>query len=150
MTRVKGWMRGVLLAWLLTCAIAFAQAPNPETVRIAEVIELYTEGTYEGDGGKLRSVFHERAVMQGYLGDELITQSPAQFIEGMERLRMRDSGAEYWSSVVSVEVEGRVAAVTLAETGFPGGMSFTNYFHLIDDGTGWKIISKTFIGSVQP
>ena len=148
MTRIEGWMRGVLLALLLTCAIAFAQAPDPETVRIAEVIELYTQGTYEGDGDKLRSAFHERAVMQGYLGDELVTESPAQFIEGMERLRMRDLGAEYRSSIVSVEVEGRVAAVTLAETGYPGGMSFTNYFHLIDDGTGWKIISKTFIGSV--
>ena len=149
MTWIERWMRGVLIALLLTCAIGFAQAPDPETAHITEAIELYTQGTYEGDGEKLRSVFHERAVMHGYIGDELITESPAEFIEGMERLRMRDSGAEYRSSIVSMEIEGRVAAVTLGETGFPGGMSFTNYFHLIDDGTGWKIISKTFIGSVR-
>ena len=67
----------------------------------------------------------------------------------MENLRLRDSGAEYRSQIVSVEMDGQVAAVTLTETGFPGNMSFTNYFHLIDDGTGWKIISKTFIGSAE-
>ena len=149
MKRIETWLRGILLTLFLTCAISFAQAPDPETARITEAIELYTQGTYEGDGEKLRSVFHERAVMNGYIGDELITESPAEFIEGMERLRMRDLGAGYQPSIVSVEIEGRVAAVTLGETGFPGGMSFTNYFHLIDDGTGWKIISKTFIGSVR-
>ena len=56
MKRIERWMWGVLLALSLTCAIAYAQAPDPETARIAEVIELYTQGTYEGDGEKLRSV----------------------------------------------------------------------------------------------
>ena len=147
MKRIETCLRGILLTLFLTCAIAFAQAP--EAVRIAEAIELYTQGTYEGDGEKLRSVFHERAVMHGYFDDEFIAESPAAFIESVEGLRMRDSGAEYRSSIVSMEIEGRVAAVTLGETGYPGGMSFTNYFHLIDDGTGWKIISKTFTGSVR-
>ena len=149
MNLVEKWIGAVLLSSLLLPAIGYAQAPAPEAASINEVIELYTQGTYEGDGDKLRSVFHDRAVMNGYLGDQLIAADPTPFIEDMENLRLRDSGAEYRSQIVSVEMDGQVAAVTLTETGFPGNMSFTNYFHLIDDGTGWKIISKTFIGSAE-
>lgn len=57
---------------------------------------------------------------------------------------MADAGAPYHGEIVTVDITGMVASVTLKETGFAGGMAFTDYFHLIKADGAWKIISKTF------
>ncbi len=112
---------------------------------IRKILELYTQGTYEGDAEMLRRSFHEKAVMNGYLAGQLMLATPEPFIENITGLSLKDRGLSYSSSISQISINGKVASVTLEETGFPDGVSFTNYFHLIDDGHGWKIISKTFI-----
>lgn len=111
---------------------------------IREVIELYTVGTYEGDAEKLQQSFHPKAVMNGYLMGDLMLATPEPFIEEMQKAPIKNATTDYNGEITYLDIAGKVATVTLKETGFPGGLSFTNYFHLIDDGSGWKIISKTF------
>ncbi|MDC1436311.1 nuclear transport factor 2 family protein [Gammaproteobacteria bacterium] len=50
-----------------------------QEANIRQVIELYTEGTYEGDATKLEASFHEKAVMNGYLGGATIAGNPGCF-----------------------------------------------------------------------
>ena len=45
---------------------------------------------------------------------------------------------------INLDITGNVATATLTETGFAGQMDFVDYFHLINDGDSWKIISKNF------
>jgi hypothetical protein len=116
-----------------------------QETQIRATIQNYTEGTYEGDAKKLKASFHEKSVMNGYLQGQLMLATPDPFISQMCESPIKDTAAEYHSEITTIAIDGQVAAVTLVETGFPGGMGFTNYFHLIDDGSGWKIISKTFI-----
>ena len=112
---------------------------------IRKVIELYTQGTYEGDASKLQDSFHEKAVMNGYLGGQVLLATPDAFIAEVCKSPMKHVENFHYSPVVTeLSIEDKVATVTLVET-YPDGMSFTNFFHLIDDGNGWKIISKTFI-----
>ena len=112
---------------------------------VTAVVQLYIDGTYEGSGDKLRDSFHENAVMNGYLNGELILGDPTPFIEQVESMpSMKEGGVEYEANISDVSVTGNVATATLKETGFAGSLTFTDYFHLIDDGNGWKIISKNF------
>lgn len=113
--------------------------------QIRQVLARYTEGTYEGNAGKLRSSFHEKAVMNGYLGEQLLMASPEPFIAEVCKKPMQASGFDYRPVIDEISLDGKVAQATLTET-YPDGMRFTNYFHLLDDGRGWKIISKAFIG----
>lgn len=117
-----------------------------EEAKIRAVIDLYTQGTYEGDADKLRQSFHPNAVMNGYLVGQLMLTTPEPFIAQMENAPIKDTDADYRPEITDIAIDGQVASVTLKETGFPGGVRFTNYFHLIDDGSGWKIISKAFFG----
>ena len=114
-----------------------------QEAEIRKVIELYTQGTYEGEAAKLEESFHEKAVMNGYLGGQLLMATPEPFIAEVCKAPMNQSDFDYSPVVTEMSIEGKVATVTLVET-YPDGMSFTNYFHLIDDGNGWKIISKLF------
>ena len=120
------------------------QSQEQTEAKVRHIITLYTQGTYEGDADKLEKCFHSKAVMNGYLGGQLLLATPEPFIKNMQNAPIKDTDAPYHSEIIDISIDGQVASVTLKESGFPGGMSFTNYFHLIDDGSGWKIISKTF------
>jgi len=112
---------------------------------VREVVEQYIQGTYTGDGQALRDCFHPDAVMNGYLNDQLLAGTPEPFFNEIENNpSMAEGGAPYKGEIVSVDIAGKVASVTVKETGFAGEMAFTDYFHLIKDNDVWKIISKTF------
>lgn len=116
---------------------------SEESVR--NVVQRYIDGTFEGDGKKLRDCFHEQAVMNGYLNGKLIIAKPENFIQEVEGApSMKEGGVDYKATISAVNITGNVATATLSETGFAGTMDFIDYFHLIDDGNGWKIISKNF------
>jgi hypothetical protein len=51
-----------------------------ETTAIKKVINDYREGTYRADTKTLQSVFHEKAVMNGYLGPDPLIADPSGFI----------------------------------------------------------------------
>jgi hypothetical protein len=117
--------------------------PEEQAVRI--VIQQYIDGTYQGDVKTLKKCFHPKAVMNGYFQDQLLLGGPEPFFENIENNpSMAEGGAPYQGTIASVDIVGKVASVTIKETGFAGTMAFTDYFHLIKDQGEWKIISKTF------
>ena len=119
-------------------------ANSEEDVR--KVVQQYIDGTYQGDVKALRDCFHPKAVMNGYLGDQLLVGGPEPFFENMENApsSMAEAAAPYKAEIVSVDVVGNVASVTIKETGFAGSMDFTDFFHLLKVQGEWKIMSKTF------
>jgi hypothetical protein len=118
---------------------------NVEKDPVCEVVQKYIDGTYQGDVSVLRECFHSKAVMNGYLNDELLLGDPEPFFQEMENNpSMAEGGAPYKGDITSVDVVGNVASVTVKETGFAGTMNFTDYFHLIKVDGEWKIFSKAF------
>lgn len=113
--------------------------------QIKDVISNYTTGTYEANIEKLKSVFHENAVMNGYLGDEELIARPEAFIQDMASSEsMRKQGIAYNAEIEYIRIEGRIATVIVSETGFKGSGTLVNHFHMIKTEKGWKIISKLF------
>ena len=120
-----------------------------ESEAVRKVIQDYIDGTYNADTGKLKRVFHEKAVMNGYIGTDLIIGDPSPFIEDIaSSASMRSQNDPYHAEIESINIEGSVASVVLSETGFRGEVSMVDFFHLIKTDEGWFIISKLFT-SVQ-
>ena len=119
---------------------------NPvEEKAVRELIERYVEGTYQADIEKLKGVFHEKAVMNGYLGPNLLIGDPTPFIEDMGGSpSMQSNNDPYKAEITNIFIEGNVASVVLYETGFRGEASLVNYHHCIKTDGEWKIISKLF------
>lgn len=116
-----------------------------ETKAVTAVVRDYIDGTYHGDTEKLRGVFHEKAVMNGYLGDDCLLADPAPFIEDIASSPvMADEGDPYQAEIESVRIEGNVASVVVSETGFKGDGTLVDFFHLIKTDGSWHIISKLF------
>lgn len=109
------------------------------------VIEEYVAACSAGDAGRLRSIFHDQALMSGYMMGDYLMGSPEPFFQAVENPppEAPPSGEGYKGEITSAEVSGPVANVTLKEAGFMG-MNFTDYFHLAKIDNKWLIVSKTF------
>lgn len=118
---------------------------HAEMTAIRAVIQDYIDGTYTADTDKLKGVFHEKAVMNGFLGPDCVLAGPSVFIQDIASApSMESAGDAYDAQIESIAVEGDVATVVLTETGFRGEAALTDFFHLIKGDDGWKIISKLF------
>ncbi|MGB0836314.1 MAG: nuclear transport factor 2 family protein [Psychrobium sp.] len=135
-------IKNLFIAAVVALMTWSAQAKDEEAA-VRAVIDLYTQGTFEGDTDKLTRAFHVNAVMNGSLRGKIVLATPKRFIESMGKLKLNTTGAKYQAKITHLEVDGKVATVTLKEQGL-GETDFTNFFHLINDGSGWKIISKAF------
>ncbi|MDR1158419.1 MAG: nuclear transport factor 2 family protein [Oscillospiraceae bacterium] len=116
-----------------------------ETKAILQVIQNYKEGTYRADVDLLKDVFHEKAVMNGYLGPNVLLADPSGFIADIGGLPSMASNKDpYQAEVEHIHIEGGVASVTLSETGFRSEGRLVDFFHLIKTDGRWRIISKLF------
>lgn len=127
-------------------------ADLPDVAAVREVMDKYTEGTWTADEAMLRNIFHEKAVMNGYVGDQLMLGTPQPFYDDMAKLASKGKsfkarGLPYKSELVSINVYGQVAAAVVQEKGYAGALSFTDAFHLIKVEGQWKIFSKLFTGA---
>ena len=116
-----------------------------EVAAVRQVLQQYIDGSYSGSVDTLRKAFHSKALMAGYLQDQLVIGTPEPFFADVEKNpSMAESGAPYKAEIKSIDVAGQIASAILVETGFFGVLSFTDYFHLLKEHGEWKIISKTF------
>ena len=112
---------------------------------VKEVIQEYIDGTYYADIEKLKGVFHEKAVMNGYLGPNLLLTEPSGFIEDIAGSPSMESNNDpYNAEVKSITVKGNIASAAISETGFRGDAALMDFFHLIKTDGKWEIISKLF------
>lgn len=118
-----------------------ASIEDIQAVRTA--VQNYIAASSNGDVKLAKCVFHSDARMSGYLDDEFITGTPELFFQSLENETPSGEAGGYSAEITSIEVAGKVAAVTLKETGFIG-RNFTDLFHLAKIDGEWKIISKTF------
>ena len=110
---------------------------------IAQVVQLYIQGSADGDASKLKEAFHDDARMFGHVDGNRFDMPIQQFFEIAASAPMNVAGT-YKADITSIEQVGDAAVATLAEEGCWGEVSFVDYFSLARfDGT-WKIVNKTF------
>ncbi len=135
-----------LLALSLGASGVWAEPSNDNSAGVQAIADAYIAATYEGDAETLRKIFHESAVMNGYMDGKLLMSGPEPFIEQMgSNPSLKASGAPYKAAIDYIDVSGNIGSVTISETGF-GPKSFTNYLHVLKQDGEWKIVSKTFTG----
>lgn len=111
-----------------------------DTLAVKEVVGNYIEGTATSDPDLLRSLFHETAVMSGYLGPDMLVGSPEPFYQA---IAARKVGPDYKGEITEVSVIGRTATATVVEDNLYD-LSFVNTFHLLNVDGAWTITSKLF------
>ncbi|KIC49860.1 nuclear transport factor 2 family protein [Tateyamaria sp. ANG-S1] len=111
------------------------------TASARAVVEAYIEGTRTRDIDLLRTVFHDGAVMTGWLGPDLLHGGPEPFYGALEA---NEVGDDYSGEITGLKVDDKIATASITERNLLG-MSFENHFQIIqlDDGT-WRISAKLF------
>ena len=116
-----------------------------DNAAVRDVVEKYIDATFHANVDALRKCFHPKAVMHGFLGETKLFGTPEPFFEDIgSKPSMASGNFPYKGEVESLEMSGNVASVTLKEEGFPGGVAFANYFHLLKEDDVWRITSKVF------
>ena len=109
---------------------------------ICAVVQLCLDGEATGDVAKLQEAFHPDARMFGDLAGTRY-DVPIQGLFDMSAQDPADTG-NYRSRILSVTQLGDVAAVTVAEEGYWGTVSFVDFLSLCRIEGRWKIVNKTF------
>lgn len=107
---------------------------------VTQVLKQYEEGTRNRDIPLLQSIFHENALMSGYMAGNLMVGSPQPFFDF---LAANTVSPEYSSSIVAVEISGNTASATVYEDQL-FDLSFVNNFQLIKTEGKWLIVAKLF------
>ena len=114
-----------------------------EREAITAAVQLYIDGSADGDVEKLKQAFDERAWMFGKLGEERVDMPITSMIEMVAAQPMNAAGT-YEAKITAVVSTGDAATATVEESGCWGAVSFVDYFLLSRmDGT-WKILAKSF------
>ena len=112
-----------------------------DKTKIEAVMNTYTDGTRSRDVALLKSIFHDDAVMTGWLGPDLLMGGPGPFYSALEA---NEVGADYTSEITEISVEGPMASAEVREKNL-FGLDFVNRFHLIRQADeSWIIVSKLF------
>lgn len=115
-----------------------------DRAQISQVIKQYVEAYLKADVEALRDTFASDAVMNGYLGDRIVTGSPEIFIKNVAKEpAIATLGGTPTYEIGEIEITGNAASVTVREMGF-GALNFTDYMHLLKRDRRWKIVCKTF------
>ena len=112
---------------------------------VKNLIARYMDAVYRADVPMLKTIFHEKAAMNGYLGDLLLVGTPEPFFADLSsKPSMADSKDDCRYVVQSLSVTGNIAHVNILVDGFYGTGTIQDCFHLICENNQWKIVCKTF------
>lgn len=105
------------------------------------VLQAYVDGTRNRDVALLKTIFHDKAIMCGWLGPDFLDGGPEPFYGALEA---NEVGSDYSANILNVVESDQIASGSITEKNLLG-MSFDNHFHMVRlaDGT-WRITSKLF------
>lgn len=105
------------------------------------VVDAYIAGTAKRDIALLERIFHDQAVMTGWLGADLLHGGPEPFYGALEA---NEVGDDYSAQITNLQVDDKIAVASITEQNLLG-LSFDNHFQIVqlDDGT-WRLSAKLF------
>ncbi len=112
---------------------------------IANVLQLYLDGSRQGRSDLMRPAFHPDASFFGYAGPQLAVGTPFLF----DWIDRNGPAPQIEPRIVGIDVFDSLAVVHLDVAGWSGalagnGVRMTDIFTLLRTAEGWKIIQKAF------
>lgn len=117
-----------------------SKADVHEYARIAAVVQRYIDGARSGRGDDMRSAFHEKATIFGYVGDDLFAGPIEKLFAWNEE---NGPAKDLVSQIASIDLVGTVATVRLEIENWTG-YRFTDLFTMLRLDGEWKIMNKVF------
>jgi hypothetical protein len=113
--------------------------------QIVKTMQLYLDGSKQGNSELMRPAFHPNASFFGYAGDQLAVGT--QFL--FDWIDKNGPAQNIEPRMVSVDILKSIAVVRLDVDGWSGklagsGAYMSDLFTLLKTPEGWKIIQKAF------
>jgi len=115
-----------------------------DKTKIEACIQLYFDSLYESDAEKVRSSFHDAAMISGYLPDglhEMNLDDFASFVSSQQP-SPKENNDEILLEIISCDINGSTASVKVRD-GYLG-MIFVDTLSLLKVNNNWKIYTKLF------
>ena len=107
---------------------------------VTRVMNLYIDGTGNGNADQMNEAFHGSAHWFGTMDGVDYDLDKESFVA----LMVETPGHPSLSEIVDIHIDGTAARATVKEEGFWGTTSFTNFFNLSIVNGCWQITNKTF------
>lgn len=107
---------------------------------VSAVAREYYASMLNADGPRLRSIFHDKAIVVGHFGESLELATLEEFIASTSDARTGEGPFE--CRVENMALVGDIAAVTLG--GYSYGRWFSDHLSLVEIEGAWRIVNKTF------
>ena len=108
---------------------------------IAATVQLYIDGSAQGDAAKLTEGFHPDAQMYGAVGDDRYDEPITEYIKLMAE---SPGGETLHARITSIVQAGDAGIATVVEDGFWGTLSFVTFLTLSRVQGRWRIVNKNF------
>ena len=117
----------------------------PEYDAIANTMQMYVDGSKQGQSELMRPAFHPNASFFGFAGEQLAVGT--QFL--FDWIDKNGPAPNIEPRMVSVDILETIAVVHLEVAGWSGllagsGVRMSDLFTLLKTPNGWKIIQKAF------
>ena len=112
--------------------------------KIEAGVQLYFDSLYESSEEKVRAIFHDAAMVSGYLPDglhEMTLEDFAGFVAAQQP-SPKDKGDQEFLEIISCEIVGDTAIVQIREAYL--GMIFIDSFSFLKKEDTWRIYTKLF------
>ena len=117
---------------------------------IAQTIQTYFDGLYEGDADKLASVFHPGSALTYEHKGAVVAWPLADWLKAVrERPSPQAQGLARDDAILLVDQSSPITALVKVKCQIPPRY-FTDYLNLIKTGGQWKVAQKVFATEVRP
>lgn len=113
-----------------------------EVEAVCATVNDYLDGTFYADEVKIRRAFHPACLQFGMYQGELLSDTVDKYVDWLKASEALPAGTAYDAQIISVDVTGDIAAVTLVA--IFNNSKYTDYLTLVNGVEGWSIVSKTF------
>ena len=115
-----------------------------EEQTIRDCVERYYEALFTSNANLVHEVFHEKAMIVGYLPDGLHQMTREEFADfvASQQPSPEDTGSEKRLEILSCDVAGHTAGVRLRESYL--GMVFVDTIGMLKLDGRWTIYNKLF------
>jgi hypothetical protein len=135
-------MSGLLAPYALCMTPTKSSSPHDE---ILKTLQLYIEGSKQGNSQLMRPAFHPQASFFGYAGDQLAVGTDFLF----DWIDRNGPAPGIEPRVISIDILESIAAVRVEVANWSGklagsGVRMSDLFTFLRMPEGWKIIQKAF------
>ena len=117
---------------------------------IADSLENYFTGFFEGDVEKLQQVFHPSAHLYAAIGGPLTDRDMEKVYEGVRgRESSENRGFDRFDRILAIDQSGPEAAIAKVQIAL-GAQLYTDFLNMLKLDGRWQIISKVFTGEPRP